>query len=269
MGFCNPKAMISLKHARRSDRLMKATTSLTVAEFDELAQELAKRCEQNLSTQTVEGATRQHQPGGGRKGALATPPLKLFFILFYDKACPTQDVMGLLFGLTQGQVSHWVGRLTTLAAALMPLHKPARKARALRDILEAQPEIKEVIPRRHRATTAPAPARRPATPPRQRAQETARGEKHHPDRQRQSALVLTHRARSRPRQNRDGKRAAETAQGNHRVGRQRILPDWIREKRHSSRRGKSPGAADCTGSGVSSTGCWRGNGCRWSTRWPA
>ena len=137
--------MISLKHARRSDRLMKATTSLTVAEFDELAWELAKLCQQSLNTQTAEGGSRQRRPGGGRKGVLATPPLKLFFILFYYKAYPTQDVMGLLFGLTQGQVSHWVGRLTTLAAALMPLHKPARKARALREVLEAQPEIKEVI----------------------------------------------------------------------------------------------------------------------------
>ena len=137
--------MISLRHARRSDRLMKATTSLTVAEFDQLTCELATLCQQSLNTQTAEGATRQRRPGGGRKGALATPALKLFFLLFYYKAYPTQDVMGLLFGLTQGQVSHWVGRLTTVAAALMPLHKPARKARGLREILEVQPEIKEVI----------------------------------------------------------------------------------------------------------------------------
>lgn len=137
--------MISLKYARRSDRLMRATTSLTVAEFDQLAQELAKLCEQSLRTQTAEGATRQRRPGGGRKGALATPALKLFFILFYYKAYPTQDVMGLLFGLTQGQVSHWVGRLTALAGRLLPLHQPARKARALREILEAEPEIDEVI----------------------------------------------------------------------------------------------------------------------------
>lgn len=71
--------------------------------------------------------------------------MKLFFILFYYKACPTQDVMGLLFGLTQGQVSHWVGRLTTLVSQLMPLHKPARKARELREVLAAEPDLKEVI----------------------------------------------------------------------------------------------------------------------------
>lgn len=59
--------MISLKHARRSDRLMRATTSLTVAEFDRLAQELAKLCDLSLCTQTVEGAPRQRRPGGGRK----------------------------------------------------------------------------------------------------------------------------------------------------------------------------------------------------------
>jgi hypothetical protein len=137
--------MISLKHARRSDRLMCATTSLTVAEFDTLAGELAKLCEQSQRAQTVAGAARQRRPGGGRKGSLATPALKLFFILLYYKAYPTQDVMGLLFGLTQGQVSHWVRRLTALAGQLLPLHRPARKARALREILEAEPEINEVI----------------------------------------------------------------------------------------------------------------------------
>jgi len=32
-----PTQMISLEHAKRSERLMRATTSLTVHEFDELA----------------------------------------------------------------------------------------------------------------------------------------------------------------------------------------------------------------------------------------
>lgn len=137
--------MISLEHARHCDRLMRATTSLTVVEFDRLAQELATLCDRSLCLQTVEGAPRQRQAGGGRKGVLARPQWKLFFILFYYKAYPTQDVMGLLFGLTQGQVSHWVGRLTTLVSQLRPLHKPVRQARALRAVLAAEPDLQEVI----------------------------------------------------------------------------------------------------------------------------
>lgn len=137
--------MISLRQARRSDRLMKAATSLTRAEFDALAGQFTPLWSGAQAAQTAEGAPRQRQPGGGRKGVLATAELKLFFILFYYKAYPTQDVMGLLFGITQGQVSDWVRRLTDRVGQLLTLHKPARKARDLRQMLEAEPALREVI----------------------------------------------------------------------------------------------------------------------------
>jgi hypothetical protein len=137
--------MISLAQAKRSDRLMKATTSLTVAEFEALAQQFAPLWEGLLAEQTAEGTPRQRQPGGGRKGTLTTAELKLFFILFYYKAYPTQDLMGLLFGFTQGQVSAWVRRLTAAVGCLMPLHKPARQVRELRDLLARDPALQEVI----------------------------------------------------------------------------------------------------------------------------
>lgn len=137
--------MISLPQAKRSDRLMKATTSLTVAEFEALAQEFTPLWEGLQVEQTAEGTPRQRQPGGGRKGALATAELKLFFILFYYKAYPTQDLMGWLFGFTQGQVSAWVGRLTAAVGRLMPLHKPARQVRDLRDLLARDSALQEVI----------------------------------------------------------------------------------------------------------------------------
>ena len=137
--------MISLALARRSDRLMKAATSLTRAEFDALARQFAPLWSGTLAAHTAAGAPRHRRPGGGRKSLLPTPELKLFFILFYYKAYPTQDVMGLLFGLTQGQISDWVRRLTDLAGRLLTLHKPARKARDLRDLLAADPALREVI----------------------------------------------------------------------------------------------------------------------------
>lgn len=137
--------MISLPQAKRSDRLMKATTSLTVAEFDALAKEFAPLWDGLLVEQTAEGTPRQRQPGGGRKGALDTAELKLFFILFYYKAYPTQDLMGLLFGFTQGQVSDWVRRLTAAVGRLLPLHKPARSVRDLRALLAREPALQEVI----------------------------------------------------------------------------------------------------------------------------
>ena len=137
--------MISLAFAQRSERLMRATTSLTVAEFTTLAREFEMIWTNLRFQQTAQGTPRQRQPGGGRKGCLVTAEQKLFFILLYYKAYPTQDVMGLLFGITQGQVSEWVKRLTALVGQLMPLHRPTRQARQLAQLLAEQPELQEVI----------------------------------------------------------------------------------------------------------------------------
>ena len=104
--------MISLEHAKRSDRLMRATTSLTVSEFDELAGRFDEAWTAIRAAQTAAGTARRRRPGGGRKGCLDSAEQKLFFILLYFKAYPPQDVMGLLFGITQGQVSEWVRQLT-------------------------------------------------------------------------------------------------------------------------------------------------------------
>jgi hypothetical protein len=137
--------MISLERAKRSDRLMRASTSLTVAEFEDLAHRFDAVWSRVRAAKTAAGAPRQRQPGGGRKGCLVGAELKLFFILLYYKAYPTQDVMGLLFGITQGQVSEWVRQLTTVVGQLIPLHRPARQARHLAEMLAEQPDLREVI----------------------------------------------------------------------------------------------------------------------------
>lgn len=137
--------MISLEYAKRTDRLMRATTSLTVGEFEVLARRFDVVWSATRAAKTVAGTARQRRPGGGRKGCLAGAEAKLFFILLYYKAYPTQDVMGLLFGITQGQVSDWVKRLTAVVSQLMPLHRPVRQARALAQLLAEQPELQELI----------------------------------------------------------------------------------------------------------------------------
>jgi len=137
--------MISLEDAKRTDRLMRATTSLTVAEFEALAGRLEAVWAAQCARQTLGGQARQRQPGGGRKSTLARIEQKLFFILFYYKAYPIQDVMGLLFDLTQGSVSEWVGRLTGVAGQLIQLHKPARRGRDLQQLLADEPDLREVI----------------------------------------------------------------------------------------------------------------------------
>lgn len=137
--------MISLEHAQRSDRLMRATTSLTGLEFEDLARRFDLLWSAGRAAKTVAGAARQRRVGGGRKGCLVSAEQKLFFILLYYKAYPTQDVMGLLFGITQGQVSEWVRQLTAVVGQLLPLQRPARQARQLAEMLAEQPELREVL----------------------------------------------------------------------------------------------------------------------------
>lgn len=137
--------MISLEQAKRSDRLMRATTSLTMSEFDELAGRFDAAWTARRAAKTAAGAARQRRPGGGRKGCLVSAEQRLFYILLYFKAYPTQDVMGFFFGITQDKVSEWLRQLTAVVGQLIPLHRPARQARDLTELLREQPELKELI----------------------------------------------------------------------------------------------------------------------------
>jgi hypothetical protein len=118
---------------------------LTVSEFEELAKHFAEAWAAMRAAKTAAGTVRQRRPGAGPKSCLPSAELKLFFILLYYKAYPTQDVMGLLFGITQGQVSEWVRQLTAVVGQLIPLQRPARQARQLAQLLAQEPELREVI----------------------------------------------------------------------------------------------------------------------------
>ncbi len=82
--------MISVKQARKSDRLMRATTSLTVAEFDGLADRLEMEWAAARAGKTADGKPRQHRPGAGPKSCLGNSGEKLFFILLCYKAYPSR-----------------------------------------------------------------------------------------------------------------------------------------------------------------------------------
>jgi len=137
--------MISIRHALGNERRMRALTSLSTAPFEELLARWTQALEVLASQQTAEGKKRHRAAGGGRKGVLEDAEAKLFFILFYLKAYPTQDVMGSLFGLSQPQVCAWVGRLLPILQQFMEVHLPARQGRQLSEVLASMPEIKEVM----------------------------------------------------------------------------------------------------------------------------
>ena len=155
-------------------RLVKAATGLTATEFEALAEVFGALWAQPLRRRTAAGAVRQRRPGGGCQGQLANPRLKLVFILFYFRVYPTQDVMGLFFGLSQPQVCAWVHRLTPLLQKALgrEQHLPARAPARLHQVLAACPDLAFVLDGTER------PVRRPQAEPAQREHYSGRRKTH-------------------------------------------------------------------------------------------
>jgi hypothetical protein len=134
---------MNLEAVLSNPKVIRAVTSLDADEFETLAQTFQTQWDAALARRTAEGQRRQRVPGAGVKGVLPTARHKLFFILLYCKLYPLQPVMQILFGLSQPQVSEWVGRL--LPALEQALGKkqvlPARKAKDLAEVLKLCPGL--------------------------------------------------------------------------------------------------------------------------------
>ena len=137
--------MISIEKALLLDRVMRALTGLDGPAFLKLEKRLARVLAEELASHTRAGQPRQRAAGAGPKGALPTSRHQLFFILFYLKAYPTQDVMGSFFGLSQPQVCARVAQLLPLLQKLLAVELPARHGRDLGEVLAQLPEVKEVL----------------------------------------------------------------------------------------------------------------------------
>jgi hypothetical protein len=165
---------MNLQRILSTPRLAKAATGLTAAEFDHLAGVLTALLAQPLRQRTMAGAPRTRRIGGGRKGQLADPRRKLLFILFYFRVYPTQDVMGLFFGLSQPQVCAWVHRLTPLLQKALgrELQLPTRQPARLHQVLAQCPELGFLLDGTER------PVRRPQAEPAQREHYSGRRHTH-------------------------------------------------------------------------------------------
>lgn len=151
-------------------RLAKAATGLTASEFEHLARIFAALWAKPRARRTAAGAPRPRRPGGGRSGQLAAPQRQLLLILFYFRVYPTQDVLGLFFGLSQPQVCAWVHRLTPLLQKALgrELHLPTRPPARRHQVLAQCPDLAFLIDGPER------PVRRPQAEPAQRAHYSGR-----------------------------------------------------------------------------------------------
>ena len=129
-------------------RLLRALTSLDADEFARLLAAFEQEIQTRRSQVNRFGQVRQRAPGAtGNAGVLSTPQARLFFVLLYFKCYPLQEVMGVLFGLSQPQVCLWVGRLTPLVNAALgrELVLPARRPADLEKLLSDVPELRLLI----------------------------------------------------------------------------------------------------------------------------
>lgn len=127
--------MLNYEKARENEHRFHQLTGTTVEEFDKLKPGFEQAYEE----------ANAKQSNVGRKARLRSIEDKLFFILFYLRHYPIQEVLGAYFGMAQGQANHWIHRLSPILKQALGAEGslPARSTEDLRAILEAceEPEF--------------------------------------------------------------------------------------------------------------------------------
>lgn len=156
------------EEARKKPRVFQQLTGMTTAEFDKLKPAFEAAYE--------EDEQQRGKPGSpaGRKAVLLTCQDKLFFLLFYLRHYPTQEVQGFLFGISQVQANHWIHRLTPIVKKALGDAKelPGRTADAVKARMEACPELVFIIDGTER------PIRRPQDGERRRKDYSGKKKRH-------------------------------------------------------------------------------------------
>ena len=132
----------------RKPRLLRALTSLDAGEFARLLAAFEEEVQARRGQVNRFGQARQRAFGAtGNPGALPTTKARLFFVLFYFKCYPLQEVMGVLFGVSQPQVCLWIGRLTPWVNAALgrELVLPTRRPADLETLLAEVPELRLLV----------------------------------------------------------------------------------------------------------------------------
>jgi hypothetical protein len=161
--------MLSLAKLRRKPRHFQTFTGLSVAEFDQLLAQVMPAYEAAQQKRQQRGE-RQRQPGAGRRFALALPE-RLLMGLIYLRLYVGQSLLGYLFDLDQSNISRELNaRLLPILQDVLPVplrdaplrhlaqnktdapdqsagvsDKKAPRINTLKELLEACPEIEEVL----------------------------------------------------------------------------------------------------------------------------
>lgn len=120
---------------------LRGTTGLDRDEFEALEAPFEAEFKKRVCKRTERGRRRVRAPGAGSKGPLSETRVQLYFILFYFKVYPAQEVMGAVFGLGQPEVCRWIQRLSPVLEAALKRKKalPAQNGNALARAMAACP----------------------------------------------------------------------------------------------------------------------------------
>jgi hypothetical protein len=145
-GFEQEWTMAKFDTILHNERRLCAMTGLDNATFLAFLPHFTTAMQHYLARYTLDGYLRD----GDRAITYANSPLpsaadRLLFILTYLKQNPIQEVQGQLFGMSQSNVSKWVGLLLEiLTTALANQHLlPARTAAELAAHLQTAPELED------------------------------------------------------------------------------------------------------------------------------
>jgi hypothetical protein len=138
-----------LSYAKMKDKpsTFRTFTGLDKPEFETLLTAFRAAWKTYVEDHYIKGKERKRKFGGGRKATLGTIEDKLLFILFYLKTYPLQEVMGVLFAMSQSQANAWIHTLShVLQMALGTAHQlPARNPLTLAEVLAAYAELDFII----------------------------------------------------------------------------------------------------------------------------
>jgi hypothetical protein len=147
--------MLKYEEVKKTKRRFLALTGLTVTEFEGILPAFERAYERSYpKDKTTEGKDRKRKAGGGVESELKSIEDKLLLALVYQKSYPLQELLGVVFGLSQPRVNYWLHRLLPVLRdalddlALLPEREGKKFARHERGRGKKAPLIIDGVDRR-------------------------------------------------------------------------------------------------------------------------
>jgi hypothetical protein len=166
--------LLSYDLVKDNSEAFRACTGLDRSEFETLLVAFTHAWHRHVEDTNIKSKARKRQYGGGRKATLGRIEDKLFFILFYFKTYPLQEVLALLFSLSQSQTNEWLHILSGVLKMALgeDHHLPERSPHDLETVLAECPQLEFVIDSTERRR------QRPANPDEQKAHYSGKKKAH-------------------------------------------------------------------------------------------